>query len=200
MVERLNGIEKVRGSTPLISTIPKCVQNNHRLPLHTIGGFWYDCGMKTKTPKGEVIAVARPTLLCAMPTLALSVVMMAVAGVFALCNRQETVMLSLSLLVLFVALFAGLAAVVRAWIASICNKYTFTTQVISARTGFLSTHTVEVKITDIRGISITRSLLGRILGYATAEIGSAATAGAEVRIANVRNLDAILAKLDAARA
>lgn len=26
LVERLNGIEKVRGSTPLISTIPICVQ------------------------------------------------------------------------------------------------------------------------------------------------------------------------------
>ena len=41
MVERLNGIEKVRGSTPLISTIPKCVQ---------IQGF----------PRVLILAVARP--------------------------------------------------------------------------------------------------------------------------------------------
>ena len=41
MVERLNGIEKVRGSTPLISTILDCVQ---------IQGF----------PRFLVCAVARP--------------------------------------------------------------------------------------------------------------------------------------------
>lgn len=156
--------------------------------------------MKTKAPVGSILAEARPTFLCAVPTLVVSVVIMLVAGVFALCNRQAVILLSLSLLVLFVALFAGLAAVFRAWVASICNKYTFTTQVVSARTGFLSTKTIEVKVADIRGISVKRSLMGRILGYATAEIGSAATAGTEILITNVRNLDAILAKLDSVRA
>ena len=155
--------------------------------------------MKTKAPIGSILAVSRPTLLCAVPTLICSVFVMIVAGAFALYNRQSVILLYLSLLVVSVALFAGLAAVFRAWITSLCNKYTFTTQVISARTGFISTNTVEVKVSDIRGISVKRSLWGRVLGYATAEIGTAATAGAEIHVANVRNLDAILAKLDSVR-
>ena len=157
-------------------------------------------GMKTKAPIGNVFAVARPTFLCAVPTLVCSAVVMSVAGVFAVCNRKDAIMLSLSLVVLFGALFVLLSAALRAWVASLCNKYTFTTQVVSARTGFFSTNTVEVKVADIRGVSVRRSLIGRILGYATAEIGTAATAGAEIHIANVRNLDAILAQLDQVRA
>ena len=156
--------------------------------------------MKTKATIDNVLAVARPTFLCAVPTLVGSGLVMLVAGVFAMCNRKDAIMLSLSCLVLFVALFVLLSAVLRAWVASLCNKYTFTAEAVSTRTGFFSTKTVEVKVADIRGVSVRRSLFGRLLGYATAEIGTAATAGAEIQISNVRNLDAILARLEQARA
>ena len=52
---------------------------------------------------------------------------------------------------------------------------------------------------DVRGVSISKTIWGRLFGYASASIGTAATAGAEIHIVNVRGLDAILAKVDALR-
>ena len=151
--------------------------------------------MKTHIP-GQVIAVMRPTFLCAAPSVILWAVLAIIGFCFAAKFHDTPVMMVLFVVLAIVAMIAVAVVALRAGIAQACNRYTVTTEVIVARTGFLSTHTSQVRIADIRGISITRTLMGRLLGYASAEIGSAATAGSEVRIENVRHLDAILSRLN----
>lgn len=151
--------------------------------------------MKNNTP-GQVIAVMRPTFLCAAP----SVVMWTISAIVGFCLaakfRETPALMTLFVILSIVALVAVAIKSVQAGIAQACNRYTITTEVIQARTGFFSTRTAQVRISDIRGISITRSFMGRLLGYASAEIGSAATAGSEVKIENVRHLETILNRLN----
>lgn len=96
---------------------------------------------------------------------------------------------------------ATLAAIVAARLAMRVygNKYTFTTRRIVSQHGLLSQAISEVRLEDVRGVNISKSLWGRLFGYASASIGTAATAGAEIRIVNVRGLVAILAKIDTLR-
>lgn len=146
-------------------------------------------GMKTQNNNsGErVIAVSRPTLLSSIPAfLFVAVVSLAVSP------ASPTIAVLVAI--------AGFGIVgVLAFLGQIAAKYTFTSLRIKAQFGLLSIRTSEVRIADIRGVSVRKPLLGRILGYSSAAIGTAATAGAEIRVINVRGLDAILAEIDALR-
>ncbi len=72
------------------------------------------------------------------------------------------------------------------------TTYVFTSEEISSSTGVFHTTKSKVRVVDIRGVTIRKTLLGRILGYASAEIGTAATGGAELKVDNVRDLENIL--------
>lgn len=145
--------------------------------------------MKTqdKIHDERIIAVCRPTFLASIPAfLFVALVALAVA-------------MGSPTLAVMVAVVGFVVVSVRASLARISAKYTVSTFRIVTQTGLLSIRTTEVRIPDVRGISVRKSLLGRILGYSSAAIGTAATAGAEIRIVNVRGLDAILAEIDSLR-
>ena len=155
----------------------------------------YSSAMKNYIP-GQPIAVLRPTFLCAAPSVILWMLLAVVGICVAFHSGNAPVPMTLAIIFTLACLIRVTIVSIRAGLAQACNRYTITTEVIHARTGFFSTRSAQVRLADIRGISVTRTLMGRLLGYASAEIGSAATAGSEVKIENVRNLDRVLARLN----
>lgn len=131
-----------------------------------------------------------------MPAIIVWTVIVVALSVFAAKHSDKPVMLTLAAAVALVAFVRLLVVVIRALVARACNRYVFTSEVVATRTGLLSTHSSQVRLSDIRGVSVSQSLAGRIFGYSSADIGSAATAGAEIHIRDVRHLDAILARLE----
>ncbi len=148
---------------------------------------------------GRVFAQVRPTFAAVLPAVVGYLMIFVAAGVFALTQKDKPVVVGLMAIPIVFSLVCALAELAKGAIAAACNVYTFSTESVKARTGFLSTRTVEVKVSDIRGVAVNRSLMGRLLGYSSAEIGTAATAGAEIHVRDVRNLDAIIERLEAVR-
>lgn len=97
---------------------------------------------------------------------------------------------------LCVAFVGFVIVLIRALILRMGIKYVFTNLRILSLRGILSVSKTQVNISDIRAISERKSLLGRVLGYSSADIGTAATAGAEIHVHDVRGLDAILVQLN----
>ena len=148
----------------------------------------------------KIIVSVRPTFLTAIGSLIVSALIVVAAVIMAILIPKQ-----LELKGLIIACTCILAGVVLA-----CNlisdiycvlstKYTFTNVRIIAKYGLISTRISEVRVQDIRGITISKTFLGRILGYASVDIGTAATAGVEMQISDVCGLDSILRKISAER-
>jgi len=73
-----------------------------------------------------------------------------------------------------------------------CTKYTITTKRVIARTGWLNKKQVEIWIKDMRGISLHQNLWQRIIGIGSVEIGTAATAGAEIQMHGLKNAQQVI--------
>ena len=139
--------------------------------------------MKKNTTDEETIAVCHPTLIPYIPWAAFSIFILLLApfahGVLAYQ------LISMSLIVLVIC---AVLAAFRVY----GRTYYFTTERIVTRCGLLALDISEVRIEDVRGVRVKHSLLGRIFGYCSASIGTAATQGMEITIDNVRGLDRIL--------
>ena len=143
--------------------------------------------------------VAHPSFRAAVPALSGYFVSAVVAACLAFKFRDIQISFYLFLFIVFVIVLAMIGTSAKCLLAAMFNTYTFAQDQVSVKTGVLNTKTVSVKVADIRGVAISRPFFGRILGYASASIGTAATAGAEIHVENVRDLDSIVAKLDQAR-
>lgn len=69
------------------------------------------------------------------------------------------------------------------WWEYICVKktcYVVTNARVISKTGWLNTQLVEVRISDIRGVNVNRTLMQRILGIGDIAIGTSATEGTEI--------------------
>lgn len=148
-----------------------------------------------------VVATAHPTFLKSIGTFIKPILLFAVAIILAIYLPDDmeikgTIVASTCIIATIILLIGLATDLFRIYY----TKYTFTTSRIIAKQGFISTRSSEVRIQDIRGLSIRKTVLGRIFGYSTAEIGTAATGGVEMRIRDVRGLDSILRNISASRA
>ena len=79
----------------------------------------------------------------------------------------------------------GLLLIVYAILDRNTKIYTITNKRVMSKTGIISRQVHEVGIRDIRAINVKQSILGRLFGLGTVEVGSAGTAGIEVKFAGI---------------
>lgn len=78
-------------------------------------------------------------------------------------------------------------------------KYQIFDDVVVAYFGIISRRSTQVRVADIRGMSIRQSIVGRLLGVGDVIIGTAATGDAEIVMRGVRDPSGIVAAIDGLR-
>lgn len=81
----------------------------------------------------------------------------------------------------------GLITIPYAILDQRTRVFTHTTRKVMAKVGIISRKTHEVTIRDIRSINMTQSILERIFGLGSIQIGSAGTGGVEVEFKGITN-------------
>lgn len=102
--------------------------------------------------------------------------------------------------VLLIAAF-GLGLLVLLWV-HVCVKTTCavaTSKRVIVKSGWLNTRQTEVRIEDIRGVNLSRTIWQRIFGIGDIAIGTAATEGAEIVMKGVTDPEAFVAAVNAQR-
>lgn len=111
-------------------------------------------------------------------------------------NYFGTILLGILLIPLF-----GIGLFILLWehinVKSTC--YVATSARIVAKTGWLNTRQVEVRIGDIRGVSVNRSLKQRILGIGDIAVGTSATDGVEIVMRGVVDPEGFVRHVNAQR-
>ncbi len=88
--------------------------------------------------------------------------------------------------ILFLPLFGlGLIFIIYAILDQRTRVFTHTTRKVMAKVGIISRKTHEVAIRDIRSINMNQSILERIFGLGSVQIGSAGTGGVEVEFKGI---------------
>ena len=88
--------------------------------------------------------------------------------------------------VLLLPLFGlGLLIIILALLDRNTRKYSVTNKRVMSKSGILSRQVHEVGIRDIRAINVKQAILERLFGLGTVEIGSAGTAGVEVKFVGI---------------
>lgn len=78
-------------------------------------------------------------------------------------------------------------------------SYRIYDDLVVASFGIVSRRSTQVRVADIRGMSIRQSLVGRMLGVGDVTIGTAATGDAEIVMRGVRNPSGIVETIDGLR-
>ena len=101
--------------------------------------------------------------------------------------------------ILFIPLLVG---VVILWWIHICIKsscYVATNMRVIAKTGWLNTKQVEVRIADIRSVNLERTFRQRLFGTGDIAINTAATAGSEIVMLGVTDPEQFVNMINAQR-
>jgi len=93
----------------------------------------------------------------------------------------------------------GIVFIARALINQFCTKYTVTTRRIIVETGWLNKHHTEVWIKDIRGASLEISIWEGLIDTGTIALGTAATAGVEIKMVGVEKPQAVVQTINGLR-
>ena len=94
------------------------------------------------------------------------VMMAAVFAVAAVAMSAEAVRLGL-MAAAVVALFAGLARILQAWVKVAGTEIAVTSQRVIYKAGILSRSTVEMNLDKVESVLVRQSLLGRMLDFGT---------------------------------
>jgi uncharacterized membrane protein YdbT with pleckstrin-like domain len=79
----------------------------------------------------------------------------------------------------------GLLFIVYALLDRNTRIYTLTNRRVMSKVGIISRQVHEVGIRDIRAINVKQGILERVFGLGTVEVGSAGTAGIEVKFVGI---------------
>ena len=66
-------------------------------------------------------------------------------------------------------------------------EYTITNKRILSKGGIISVDMKEVRIADVRGVAMRKTIWGRLLNFGSVAVGTSATAGTEILIVDVDN-------------
>ena len=151
----------------------------------------------------KIIAIKRPTFLTVIDSFVLPAALFIVAIIISIYIPKELELKGISIICIICICGLATLILVLSLISDIyriySTKYIFTNTRVIAKHGLISTRISEVRVQDIRGITISKTFWGRILGYSSVNIGTAATAGIEMQISDVRGLDSILKRVSAER-
>ncbi len=87
--------------------------------------------------------------------------------------------------VILIPLLVGVLIILYAILDQRGRVFTVTNKRVMSKWGIISRKTNEVTIADIRNINMSQGILERLFGLGSIEIGSAGTAGIEVKFAGV---------------
>jgi membrane protein YdbS with pleckstrin-like domain len=119
----------------------------------------------------------------------------AVMGVLAVASLVAALwVLPVALLAPVCLLLIGVKEILRRSV-----RYTITTKRVVHETGILSKGRQEVRISDIREVTSEQTLIGRIFGFGTVGVDTAANAGAEIRMENIPDPRGVVALLHSLR-
>jgi len=105
----------------------------------------------------------------------------------------------LTLGVLLLPLLVGAYFLGRALIHVYSTDYIVTDKRIVVKTGVFSTKRTEIRVADVRGVDMSRSMWQRMIGVGTVAIGTAATAAAEIVMSDVSDPQKIIDAVNAVR-
>ena len=80
-----------------------------------------------------------------------------------------------------------------------CTSYELTTRRIIVRKRLISKHQDEIWIKDMRAVNLQQSFGQRIFGIGDIEIGTAASAGTEIRMAGIANPSKVVQEINSLR-
>ena len=101
--------------------------------------------------------------------------------------------------VLLLPILIGLYFLGRALVRIYSTTYIITDRRIVVKTGVFSIRSVEIRIFDVRGVFVARSLWQRIIGVGTVSVGTAATVGTEINMVDVSNPQQVVAVINSLR-
>lgn len=99
------------------------------------------------------------------------------------------------LIAIFLAKGSGVLVIAIMLLIRYRRLYTVTNKKVTSQTGIISRKISEVRVKDIRSINLKQSVLERIFKLGTIYIGSAGTAGIEVRIKGIPKAPYVKGKL-----
>ena len=95
--------------------------------------------------------------------------------------------------------FIGIFILLYAYINTKYTSYRITNRRMIASVGFLAKTQREIWIEDMRGVTLVQSIFQRMVGIGTVEIGTAATAGVEMRLIGIRHPQKVVDLINAQR-
>ena len=101
--------------------------------------------------------------------------------------------------ILTIPLVIGLILLLAVIIVIKCTSYELTTRRIIVRKGLIAKYQDEIWIKDMRAVNLKQGVWQRIFGIGDIEIGTAASAGTEIRIAGISNPSEIVKKINSLR-
>jgi len=141
-------------------------------------------------PRESIIHSARITLLALVPGATLLV--LSVIGFFGgmLFGQRLTVEVLGGIVMSSMFMFPfALFDVLRTFVQVISTEYAITNQRVIVKTGLVRRTTSEVAIGKVEGISLSQSVLGRLVGYGTITVSGTGTQKAPFRyVANPMEL------------
>ena len=101
--------------------------------------------------------------------------------------------------ILTIPLVIGLILLLAVIVVIKCTSYELTTRRIIVRKGLIAKYQDEIWIKDMRAVNLKQGVWQRIFGIGDIEIGTAASAGTEIRIAGIANPSEIVKKINSLR-
>lgn len=142
----------------------------------------------------NLVRTVRPDLVASIATMILPFLVLVAAIVALHIYLAEYTKFGLAALGVWVV-YRGFRLLVE-WAAA---KYQIYDDVVVASFGIVSRRSTQVRVADIRGMSVRQSLVGRLIGVGDVTIGTAATGDAEIVMRGVRDPSGIVADIDALR-
>ena len=94
--------------------------------------------------------------------------------------------------ILLIPAIIGIFILIACIIDINCTIYRVTTRRVLVNTGFFNKKQVEIWIKDLRGVNLQRDFWQLIIGTGSVAIGTAATAGAEIKMNGLRNAQQVV--------
>ncbi len=84
---------------------------------------------------------------------------------------------------------AGLALIILIpwWLSCLCTRLTITDERVTLRRGILSKSEIEIRLQNVRMVTVHQSFFDRLLGVGRIQVTSAGTAGIEISVSGLRN-------------
>ena len=101
--------------------------------------------------------------------------------------------------ILLIPFIVGIFILIACIIDINCTVYRVTTRRVLVNTGFFNKKQVEIWIKDMRGVNLQRDLWQLIIGTGSVAIGTAATAGAEIKMNGLRNAQQVVDMINGLR-